>query len=266
MSYLAYNYSDTETLAEIANAFGITLSELMRINNVTKVPYPKKPSQIQNNLNEQILVPDRLTGNESAENRKSVLRDDFMTEQDRAIPKDVYLGGFSGFGDVVQHKCYMTISGINNVSIIYFPCYPEDYTDSCSANFSELNPMGRSEPFQIYQNTGPREVSVSFTMHKEMVHTTPIRMIVDAVRATQYPCGNVDGVDIVPTVTFVITNEVEITGIIKSAPNVKWYGPINRAGRYSMVDLSFTVTECTGNPKTAKDIAVWDSWTEDWNR
>jgi hypothetical protein len=113
-----------------------------------------------------------------------------------------------------------------------------------------------------------------------MCHITPIEKIVHAVTAATYPLGrrmaatsinspSVDGIDIVPRVTLVIGREITITGIIKGSVSVKWYGPINAYNRYNMADLDFTVTECTGNPKTAENIANWDgiySMTEDYVR
>lgn len=274
MAYLVYEYSPNETFDEIAHSFGITTFELMRINNIGP-PYPSTPSDLPNSSG-TLTVPDILTGNESTENGKVYLRRNNIArnEPQRRPQNDLYLGAYSGVGANVQKKCWMRIEGFSGLAgpsgdIIYFPCFPEDYSDSCSPNFSELNPIGRSEPFQIYQNTGAREVSVSFTMHKEMVHVggLPIKLIVDAVRATAYPLGTDS---IVPTVTLCIGNEVEITGVIRSAPGVRWYGPINKFDRYSMVDLNFTVTECTGNPRTAFDVLSGKynkhpSTVEDWN-
>lgn len=277
MAYLAYNYSKQETFQEIANAFGVTLSQLMKINNI-KPPYPMRPSDLDD-PSEQIKVPDVLTGNESVENRKNPLRDEFMEIQKKPVPRDIYMGGYSGVGVASQHKCYLEIFGLTP-SIVYFPCFPESVSDTSTANFSEMNPIGRSEPFQIYQNSGPREVSVSFTMHKEMVHTTPIEALVNAVKATTYPLGSrnasstfnystANGIDIVPKVHLVIGRSIDITGVIKGSVGIKWYGTINKFDRYNMVDLDFTVTECTGDPKTAGRVANWDgdySWIEDWNR
>lgn len=272
MAYLAYNYSESETFSGIAAAFNTTVQELMRVNNISP-PYPNRPSDLDN-PSEQILVPDILTGNESVENRKNLLRDNFMQSQGRPVPRDLFLGAYSGVGDNVQHQVYIIISGIGTM---YFPCFPESISDSNSANFSELNPIGRSEPFQIYQNSGPREVSVSFTMHKEMVHTTPIEILVNAIKSATYPLGRrsggstfntsvINGVDIVPTVQLVIGNQVDITGVIKGNVSIKWYGPINKANKYNMVDIDFTVTECTGDPKTAESVAFQSGYSgEDWS-
>ena len=277
MEYLAYNYGEQDTFQGIANAFGITVSELMRINNI-HYPYPEKPSDMYN-PSEQIKVPDTITGIITVEDKKKPLENEVMQSKGRPVPRDMYMGGYSGVGAASQYKCYLEIFGLTP-SIVYFPCFPESVSDTSTSNFAEMNPLGRSEPFQIYQNSGPREVSVSFTMHKEMAHTTPIEALVNAVKATTYPLGSrnatstfnyssSNGIDIVPKVHLVIGRSIDITGVIKGSVGIKWYGPINKFDRYSMVDLDFTVTECTGDPKTAGRVANWDgdfSWIEDWNR
>ena len=285
MSYLAYNYTSTDTYAGIAKAFNVSVSDIMKVNNI-RFPYPQRPSQVGAETG-TILIPDIATGNVSVESGVNQYRDVVPTTN---VPTGTVLNiDRSGINSQVgwnsQAQCYLIIDGLNqldgpNHDRVYFPCFPESVSDSNSSNFSEMHPIGRSEPFQIYQNSGPREVGVSFTMHKEMCHITPIEKIVHAVTAATYPLGrrmaatsinspSVDGIDIVPRVTLVIGREITITGIIKGSVSVKWYGPINAYNRYNMADLDFTVTECTGNPKTAENIANWDgiySMTEDYVR
>ena len=155
---------------------------------------------------------------------------------------------FGDIGFASQWCCKLVINGGGT---IYFPCYPESYSDSHQAAVGSQTPLGRSEPFQIYQNSGPRTVNVSFRMHREMTHVTDIGAIVSAVQACCYPIGT--DMTIIPRVELTLANNCYIKGIIKSV-STDWSDTII-SGLYMMVTLGFSVEECTGQPKTFADVA-----------
>ena len=245
MAYLDYDYSNTDTFFSIADYFGITVSELYRINNLQEPVTTQFPSKA--NLPYPTLkVPELLNGRETIENG-TVQK---YLESDTNKSKIATSGG-SGLDGVIGHasqgKCYLNVGGVMAV----FPCFPESYSDSHTASFTQQTPMGRSEPFQIYQNSGPRTVNVSFRMDREMTHTTDIGDIVGIVQSACYPLGN--EATIVPRVTLVIGDNCRITGIIPSV-STNWSDTIIE-DKYMIVTLDFSVVECTGNPKTAGVVA-----------
>jgi hypothetical protein len=259
MAYLVYNYDETDTLFEIANACGITVAELARINNIQE-PYNPRPYYIPY-LRGSILVPDLRSGGESFENADRKNNDVFQerTYTPSPKPKGNQIGNIGDVGKWSRDKCYIIIGGAQ----YYFPCFPESYTDTHNVNVTNQHPMGRSEPFQIYQNTGPREVSVSFRMHREMaafyavgdsVQYSDVTSLVAAVQSAIYP--NNLAYPIIPKVTLVLGNSCYIEGIITSSVNVEWSETIGKDARYNVCNLSFSVTECTGNPKTGTTVAA----------
>lgn len=236
--YEVYNYTDTDTYEDICERYDIPLTELLRINNIPQpLPseYPKDTEWLRGNL----LVPAKAS--------------DVPMRKPQRRAKRWYEESVSwrDIGYKSQNKCYMTVYG-STVFTIVFPCMPQSYSDSRTANYTSQNPLGRSEPFQIYENSGPRTVSVSFQMHREMTHTDPIEDVVKAVQAATYPIAWTGTIP--PKVRLVIGNACVIEGIIAGGVDVTWSETIDKNWKYNMVDLSFTVTECTGKPQTMSDV------------
>lgn len=244
-----FEYNSSTTFQEVSTLFNVPLSDIYRANNIP-APYPIATdpiveSQDVTGLAGIIKVPMIQNGNESVEN------DGMDATQDTRVmhmPRLTSVGIPSGFmiGYASQYKCWISING----TTYYFPCYPESYSDSRTAHFTQQTPMGRSEPFQIYQNSGPRVVQVSFQMHVEMTCVTPIRDLVAAVQSAEYPLGNDRSSTIVPKVILKLGDSCYIEGIIADSVNADWTGPLID-DRYTMVTLSFSVTECTGMPRTS---------------
>ena len=179
-----------------------------------------------------------------------------------SIPQNRSVGFTGDIGFAVQRQCYIDIEGAGK---IYFPCFPESFTDTRQSNVTSQNPLGRSEPFQIYQNSGPRTVSVSFRMHREMNHVTDIEDIVKAVQSATYPMG---WEQTLPQVTLVLgagddniynnnsKGDVacKIKGIIAGTVTSNWSETLNPNWKYNVVTLDFSVTECTGTPLLASQV------------
>ena len=242
-----YEYTSDATFEDVSTYFNVPLSDLYKINNIPN-PFPRPDDVISKTesftgLDGFIKVPILQNGNESVENDgyDAVSELKFNAMNTRGV-------GLSGWvlGSAAQYKCWIQIEN----TVYYFPCYTENFTDTHTAHFTQQNPMGRSEPFQIYQNSGPRTVSVSFTMHVEMTHVTPIPELVAAVQSAEYPLGTGRSDTITPRVILKIGDSCYIKGIIADSVTADWSGPLID-NKYVMVTLSFTVTECTGTPKTA---------------
>lgn len=250
MAYLVYETSNNDTLESIAKYYNISSTTLATINNI-QMPYNSLAILTPGT---KIKVPELRNGRESVENSRKkdyITLRNFKSSNDWKFDYNVSdpVSGFNtDIGFASQGKCYLAISGHG---VIYFPCYPESYSDSHQASVTPQTPLGRSEPFQIYQNSGPRSVSVNFRMDREMNHWTPIGSIVAAVQACCYPIGTT--LTIIPRVTLVIGNNCSITGLITNV-STNWSDTIIE-DRYMITSLDFSVTECTGNPKTFDVVA-----------
>lgn len=239
MAYEVYEISPEDTLESIAKLYNTTVTELMTINNILSIE-----SDIYA-LHREILVPVVGSGGDSFEDFKSNYLDMYIrnTTTARDQKRPLIVGLTNVIGSWAQGWCWLSVNGGGTC---VFPCFPESYTDTRTANWTSQTPLGRSEPFQIYQNSGPREVSVSFRMHREMTQSTAIGDCVAIVQSATYPTG---GDNIAPRVTLQIGRNCYITGIISNV-STNWGETINTGGQYNVVDLSFSVTECTGTPKT----------------
>lgn len=251
MAYLVYKYTEKDTMSSIASYCGIPVSELAKINNI---PNPITNTLMDKNLNGYIKIPDIYNGQESFENRdRSMAYEPEVTQLSRGTSR--FSSGLTNkIGFASDNKCYIAIGSGNAQRTYYFPCFPEKFTDSRQANYTSQNPLGRSEPFQIYQNSGPRTVQVAFRMHREMLNdnvlgdkVNHIDTLVYAVQSATYPLDY--GAHIPPRVTLVLGNACTITGIIEGSVSADWSETIID-DRYQVVDLSFSVTEVTGNPIT----------------
>jgi hypothetical protein len=238
---MEYEYDPNDTLFDIANAFGITVSELARINNLPE-PIVIRPWRVMP-FGKTILVPKVYSGGSVYVEKEDIFNQDIYTPYSNRYyePFKYDIGWWS------QGKCYIDIE----YTRYYFPCYPESYTDNHSVSVNAQNILGRSEPFQIYSNTGPRTVNVSFKMHREMNHITPIDTLVAAIQSAIYP--REEG-SLPPRVKLTLGNNCYIEGLIPSGVDVTWSEVINKNSQYNMVDLSFSVVECTGVPKLMGDV------------
>ena len=268
MAYLVYEYGENDTFASIAEAYNMTVKNLLTINNISP-PYPTYPSQTPH-LHGYVRIAETISGNQSTDTVDTELPVFAYGKIDDTSSVSQIGQTLSGVYDsqatFAYHQCYIEIDG----NTYYFPCFPASYSDSSSSSISQLNPLGRSEPFQIYSNSGPRKVDVSFEMHREMfVYRTmggsgarydasntnaefdEMDILINALQSAVYPKTEGSGdYTIVPKVRLVLGNNCRITGIIDGSVSVSWNGPINPNKKYSMASVSFGVVEVTGNPKT----------------
>ena len=125
---------------------------------------------------------------------------------------------------------------------IAMPCYPVSLSDSLQVNHNS-NPVAyRTEPFINYVNSGPRTVSASFNLHREMMGPGGmgyIDQIINTIEAACYPIASAS--NSVPA-SLKVGNSLHISGVITGGVQVAFSGPIID-GKYNVYDISFTITE-----------------------
>ena len=287
MASMDYNFRKEEKIADVASQFNTTVDEIMKLNNVLP-PYPKYVRDLPQYViaNGTIELPYVTTGKQTFEsyyNSASVALGINYVDAEALEETVLYNASNRYFastefseGNFVPGQfgtdCYIHIHNRNIKKThfekgvrLWFPCYPESVSDNNQADYSAQTILGRSEPFQYYTGSGPRSVSVDFQMHSDMCDDiTYIYRLTDAIEACCYP----EYGDVVSAtkVTLHIANNINITGIINNV-STKYSGQILdmqvdpnnnsplREPKYSMVDLSFSVTEVTGNPPSFTEIA-----------
>lgn len=137
---------------------------------------------------------------------------------------------------------------------IIIPVDPETLQDSMSANFPSSNPLSRSAPIYSYQNSGPRSVQVSFTLHRDLCkeynpgfEDAVDELITNLDQMVLPDYNSVGKIVNPPVVSLKIRDEVFIKGIVTNTSHTYSLPIINYDGKdkYAVVTLSFSVNEIT---------------------
>lgn len=283
MAYVDYNFKPDEKISDVASQFNTTVDDFMKMNNV-QPPFPKYMKDLPSYAvdGDTVKIPYVLNGkstfedftNDSQQSVGVVYENDSILTRSLRInrtnitqpKKSVYVP------PNVKHTCpdcYITIDymGSGSGTTWHFPCYPETVSDSNQASYNGISLLGSPEPIQMYSHSGPRSVSVSFTMHSDMCNdmqssfANDINYIYDLTAAIEGCCyAKNTGVSAV-RVVLTIGKNIHICGIISNV-STQYSGPLlDRTGtanadgsrngtknfmRYAVVTLGFSVTEVMG--------------------
>ena len=133
------------------------------------------------------------------------------------------------------------------------PVDPDSITDSMSASFAPNYPLSRSAPIYSYQNSGPRVVQVSFTLHRDLCKEfnpesdDMVEELINNLEGMVLPDYN-DANKIVnpPIVSLKIRDEIYITGVVAGQVSKQFNLPLLNYGgtyKYALVSLNFNISE-----------------------
>ncbi len=137
-------------------------------------------------------------------------------------------------------------SSISNTSI-EIPAYPEEGISwGTKANYTTMPDMlYQYEPWQIYQSSGPNQITFNFHLHRDMWtgdHTDGnANELIRFCEANCYPEYSGSAV-IAPTVSMFINGSNIITGVMTDT-STDYKGPIGSDGFYLEFNLSITIVE-----------------------
>ena len=160
------------------------------------------------------------------------------------------------------------------------PLYPDSFTDNMSANFSSQNALARTAPVFSYSNSGPREVSISLILHRDMMEDlnrgisnlkenvvdinsndyidTLVKYLQSAALPKYQIYKNGSKSVIPPMVAIRFGNTAFIKGVINSGIQVTYEKPIMVDDKYAKVTVGFTVSEV--DPYDAESVAKLGSF------
>lgn len=177
----------------------------------------------------------------------------------------------------------MVYNLINNYIYLYhidkfilLPVYPEQVSDSMQAHYSSSTPLARSAPIFAYSYSGPRTMTISLTLHRDLMWDLNEQAASSTGRALNLSefsgltdlNGNLnagdDYVDAMikllqsiampryrssdklidpPMVALRLGNEIFIKGIVDGGVAVNYKTPILDNNKYAVAEVSFTITE-----------------------
>lgn len=155
------------------------------------------------------------------------------------------------------------VDDIDSMCKIELPLSPDGVQDSNSANFSSQSILSRSAPVYSYISTGPRTISVTMKLHREMMdnmdmssynvnqnsHLTlsavarkrgSLEVLMECLQLAVVPTYTNSTTVIPPKVTLKLHN-LKITGVVKSVQST-WNLPIVN-DKYAMITHSITIEE-----------------------
>jgi hypothetical protein len=132
------------------------------------------------------------------------------------------------------------------------PVDPDSVADQMSASFASNFPLSRSAPIYSYQNSGPRTVQVSFTLHRDLCKEfnpdteDMVEELINNLEGMVLPDYN-EANKIVnpPVVSLIIRDEIRIKGVVNSVGKSFNLPLLNYDGmyKYAVVNLNFSVSE-----------------------
>lgn len=143
-------------------------------------------------------------------------------------------------------------------TVIYIPEWPDSIADKVESNFNSTNALSRTAPVFSYINSGPRSVTVVLTLQRGMMdeanenkcNVKPgedqdyVDLFVSKLQSVAYPNFHSSSKEIEPPQVIVCFGEqLQIEGIINSGISVEYEKPLLENGKYSTVNISFTVYE-----------------------
>ena len=146
---------------------------------------------------------------------------------------------------------------------IIIPEYPESITDNMGSSFNQTTALSRSAPVFTYANSGPRSVTFSLELHRDMVNDLNITagntnlksnvvsqtddyvdILIKELQSIALPRYNVNNSAVVPPrVAVRFGNELFISGVVNTTVTCTYSKPILSNGKYARVSIHFTVSE-----------------------
>jgi len=142
--------------------------------------------------------------------------------------------------------------------LIVVPSFADSVSDTLNVSFASETPLSRSAPIYSYQNSGPRTVQVRFQLHRDMMtqinygtsnasvdlNDDYVDTMIKYIQAAALPEYSTSGKMVNPPMVAVrLGSDIFIKGVISGSVGLMYHYPILANGKYSNIDVSFTVTE-----------------------
>lgn len=170
---------------------------------------------------------------------------------------------------MIDNYVYMYHTG----TLLALPTYADSITDVMSVNFVSSTPLSRSSPIYSYANSGPRQLSFTFNLHRDMMQAINygvsnldttlnddyVDYLINSLQACAVPeYSSTDKMVDPPMVAVRLGNDIFIKGVVLGNVSVTYELPILTTGKYASAKVSFVVAEV--DPYSADTIQVAGSF------
>lgn len=170
---------------------------------------------------------------------------------------------------MIDNYVYMYHTG----TLLALPTYADSITDVMSVNFVSSTPLARSSPIYSYANSGPRQLSFTFNLHRDMmqainygvsnldttINDDYVDYLINSLQACAVPeYSSTDKMVDPPMVAVRLGNDIFIKGVVLGNVSVTYELPILTTGKYASAKVSFVVAEV--DPYSADTIQVVGSF------
>lgn len=153
-------------------------------------------------------------------------------------------------------------------TFIVIPAYPENFTDSMSVDFAQETPLSRSAPIFSYANSGPRVITVSLKLHRELMYQINygvsnakvamgddyVDTLIKQIQAAVLPAYSASEKMVDPPMVAIrFGNDIFCKGVLTGSVSTTYEAPILPNGKYAQVSFDFTVQEV--DPYDANTVA-----------
>ena len=170
----------------------------------------------------------------------------------------------SSFGsDLIEQSAYIYIYHLpsdvqGEGTLIYIPQWPDQINDSLNSTFNSTSALSRSAPVFSYINSGPRTVSVSLQLHRDMMDEVNFKhcnvkpddgddyvdMFIKKLLAVALPNYHNENKEVEPPMVAVkFGDQLFIKGVVNGGVSVEYTKPLLVGNKYSTVNVSFQVSE-----------------------
>ena len=166
-------------------------------------------------------------------------------------------------------ECYIYLYHTDECFII--PQYPDTIQDHLDSSFGSQNALSRTAPVFSYNNSGPRTVQISITLHRDLMHelnlgnvlihfngdiiTDPntintsdgddyVDILIKKLQAVALPRYKASSSEVEPPMVAVqLSNDIFIKGVVNGGVSVTYDYPVLENNKYAKVIISFNVSE-----------------------
>lgn len=180
--------------------------------------------------------------------------------------------------DVRMIQNYIYFYHVEKFCVI--PEYPDSINDNLGSTFATTTALSRSAPVFSYSNSGPRTVSISLKLHRDLMNDLNTNVsnlksdVVDftgddyidtlikylqSVALPKYKNYSTGQKSVIPPMVAVrFGDDIFVKGVVNSGIQVQYEKPILWNNKYALVTVGFTISEV--EPYSADDVIAEGSF------